>query len=145
MQPDTERPTAHAETAYEKRDVNVRGIVYFVVTLFLVLGFTLISMRWLFGYFNYTQPLGPGVTPFANSRTLPPEPRLQVHPVVDLDRMREEQNAMLNSYGWVDRATGKVRVPIDRAMEMLMQKGLPARQNARAQTQAAGAMQEQAK
>jgi hypothetical protein len=134
MQADTEQHSPSGKTTYETRDVNVRGIVYFVAVLFIVLVFALISMRWLFGFYSETQALGPGVTPFANSRTLPPEPRLQVHPEADLNRMREEQDEILNSYGWVDRANGKVRIPIDRAMDLLLQKGLPARQNPPAQT-----------
>ena len=127
--PDADRHLPHETTAYETRDVSVRGIVYFGVTLFIVLVIVLISMRWLFGFYSETQKLGPGATPFENSRTLPPEPRLQVHPEQDLNRMREQQDEILNSYGWVDRAGGKVRIPIDRAMDLLMQKGLPSRQS----------------
>ncbi|HEV2330417.1 MAG TPA: hypothetical protein VGY56_16670 [Verrucomicrobiae bacterium] len=39
------------------------------------------------------------------------------------------QNQKLNSYGWVDRSNGIVRIPIDRAMDLLMQRGLPTRTN----------------
>ncbi|MGA8923651.1 MAG: hypothetical protein WB682_10950 [Candidatus Dormiibacterota bacterium] len=112
---------------YETRDVKTRAIVYFGIGLFLVLVFSFVSMRWLFGYFSATQPLGPAATPFNNSRTLPPEPRLQVHPVVDLDRMRQSQNELLDSYGWVDRANGKVHIPIERAMDLIYERHLPAR------------------
>ena len=43
-------------------------------------------------------------------------------------RMQEEQT--LNSYGWVDQQAGVVRIPIDRAMELLAQRGLPTRPQA---------------
>jgi hypothetical protein len=115
---------------YEKRDVNARGILYFVIVLFLLLVASLVSMRSLFGYFSATQPLGPPASPFTTVRALPPEPRLQVQPVEDLNRVRQGQEDLLDSYGWVDRVNGKVRIPIDRAMELVIERGLPARQNA---------------
>ena len=130
---------------YEKRDVNTRTIMIFVGVLFVVLLVTFVSMRGLFGYFSETQNLGPGASPFDNSRVLPPAPRLQVDPAVDLDQVRQSQNEMLNSYGWADKATGKVRVPIDRAMDMLIERKLPVRQNAPVAQDAERAKKEPAK
>ena len=126
----TEHGENNSAVTYEKRDVNTRTILYFVGVLFVVLVATIVSMRGLFGYFSATQNLGPGASPFNNSRTLPPEPRLQVDPSVDLNEVRQSQEEILNSYGWADQATGKVRVPIERAMDMLIERKLPARQNA---------------
>jgi hypothetical protein len=123
----SERGESNPDVAFEKRDVNTRAILYFIVTLFAVVALTLISMRGLFGYYSATQKLGPGISPFYNSRELPPTPRLQVDPTVDLDQVRQSQNELLNSYGWADKATGKVRVPIDRAMDMLIERKLPVR------------------
>src|SRR5207247_4662310 len=40
-------------------------------------------------------------------------------------RMQEEQT--LNSYGWVDQQNGVVRIPIDRAMQLIAERGLPTR------------------
>ena len=58
---------------------------------------------------------------------LPPEPRLQDNAVEDLRRMRAAEDRILNGYGWVDRKKGVVRIPIDRAMDLLAQRGLPGR------------------
>jgi hypothetical protein len=115
---------------YEKRDVNARGILYFVIVLFLLLVASLVSMRSLFGYFSATQPLGPAASPFTTVRALPPEPRLQIQPVEDLNRVRQGQEDLLDSYGWVDRAGGGVHIPIGRAMELVIERGLPERQSA---------------
>jgi hypothetical protein len=125
----SERAQTNPEVTYEKRDVNARVILYFVLVLFLVLAVTLISMRGLFGYFSATQNLGPGASPFDNSRTLPPTPRLQVEPAADLNQMRQTREEMLNSYGWADKTSGTVRVPIERAMDMLIERKLPVRQS----------------
>lgn len=39
------------------------------------------------------------------------------------------QNQKLNSYGWEDRSRGIVHIPIGRAIDLLLQRGLPARTN----------------
>jgi hypothetical protein len=44
-----------------------------------------------------------------------------------LQQFTEAQNAKLNSYGWIDKSAGVIRIPIDRAMDLLAQRGLPAR------------------
>jgi hypothetical protein len=50
---------------------------------------------------------------------------LQVNAPGDLARLRAEEGATLSTYGWVDRAAGTVRIPIDRAMRLLLERGLP--------------------
>lgn len=54
----------------------------------------------------------------------PPEPRLQPDPNLDMRQMRAEEDALLSSYGWSDKASGTVRIPIDRAMDMLAARGM---------------------
>jgi len=44
---------------------------------------------------------------------------------LDIWRLRANEDAVLNSYGWADRRAGTVRVPIDRAMDLLVERGLP--------------------
>ncbi len=44
-----------------------------------------------------------------------------------LRQLRATEDAALNTYGWVDRANGKVHIPIERAMDLLLQRGLPVR------------------
>ena len=46
----------------------------------------------------------------------------------DLADLREKEDETLNSYGWVDRNAGVVRIPIDEAIKLTLQRGLPARQ-----------------
>lgn len=66
--------------------------------------------------------MSPPASPLAASyaRREPPEPRLQVDPLGDLDTLRAREAAQLNGYGWVDRQAGVVHIPIDRAMELLV-------------------------
>jgi hypothetical protein len=48
-----------------------------------------------------------------------------VKPGASLAELRAAEDADLNSYGWIDRKAGKVRIPIDRAMQLLLDRGLP--------------------
>jgi hypothetical protein len=52
---------------------------------------------------------------------------LQPHPATDLKRYCEIEQEQLSTYGWVDKNNGLVRIPVDRAMDIVLQKGLPAR------------------
>ena len=67
-------------------------------------------------------PLAQGVS------QAPPAPRLQTQPFKDVMQLKAEQRAVLNSYGWVDKANGVVHIPIERAMSLTLQRGLPARE-----------------
>lgn len=126
MQPNTEN-TRSAGAGYEKRDVNFRGAYIFAATIAATLIVVIFAMRGLFAYFSKAQTLGPPPTPFKTVRELPPAPRLQPEPKADLARVLEEQQQLLNSYGWVDESSGTVRIPIDRAMDELLRQGLPTR------------------
>ena len=54
----------------------------------------------------------------------PPAPRLQVNPQADLDRLRAEENERLDTFGWADRDRKNIRIPIERAMKLLSEKGI---------------------
>ena len=56
---------------------------------------------------------------------MPLGPQLQVNPREDWLKYREQQEQSLETYEWENRGAGTVRVPIERAMELLVQKGLP--------------------
>jgi hypothetical protein len=57
----------------------------------------------------------------------PPSPRLQTQPFKDIYLLRQGENEKLDSYGWVDKEAGVARIPIDRAMEVMIERGIPAR------------------
>ena len=57
----------------------------------------------------------------------PPAPNLQTQPFKDVYELRHAENEKLTSYGWVDKEGGVARIPVDRAMEVMLQRGLPAR------------------
>ncbi|MFY9802806.1 MAG: hypothetical protein WA211_16120 [Candidatus Acidiferrales bacterium] len=120
-------PHGAPKEAYERSDANPHNLLKWAVALAVVLVVVFIAMRWLFLFYGKEQSLGRPASPFENARVLPPQPRLQVQPRADLHAYCVQQLATLNSYGWEDQHNGVVRIPIDRAMDLVLQQGLPAR------------------
>jgi hypothetical protein len=60
----------------------------------------------------------------------PPAPRLQTQPFKDVFQLKTEQRDALNSYGWIDKANGVTHIPIERAMHLMLERGVPVRPNA---------------
>ena len=115
------------DEGYERSDANPSGVVRWAIWLIAVLVVVFISMAGLFDFYGKVQSLGKPASPFQNARVLPPAPRLQVEPRAELHSYCAQQDKLLNSYGWADEHNGVVRIPIDRAMELTLQQGLPAR------------------
>jgi hypothetical protein len=88
-----------------------------------------VLLFWLFGAFERREvERDPPAHPMLEHVSAPPEPRLQPVPTVDLRRVREEERKLLESHGWVDREAKIVRIPVERAAELLLQRGLPVRE-----------------
>ncbi len=122
------RPQAAHSQGYEKSDASPRGLLYFALVMAAILALASLSLIWLFKYFQKAENPGSFVAaPFAEERPLPPPPRVQPNPGEDLRNYYRSQQDLLNSYGWIDRQNGIVHLPIDRAMELLLQRGLPTR------------------
>jgi hypothetical protein len=101
----------------------VRPLIVAGVGLAAFAGAALLTMVWLFDYLAaHHAPRADYPPPLLERGHLPPEPRLQVSPVRDMQVMRAEENLVLRSYEWVDRQAGIVRIPIARAMELLTQQ-----------------------
>jgi hypothetical protein len=116
-----------AKESYERRDLSPRVIGLFLAGLVVVTGLVLLLIWGLFDYYATRQARADRPSsPLADVRQIPPEPRLQVSGAADLAAFRAKEEAELRSYGWVDRNAGTVRIPIDRTMDLLLQRGLPA-------------------
>jgi hypothetical protein len=131
----------HPESPYERRDVDVWVVGKFGIALALL---CVVCLALLFGLFRFFEARNGGPKPrFEQSvgidaSKLPPEPRLEESPILDLQRMRAAEDQVLNSYAWIDKQNGIVRIPISQAMDLLVQRGLPARQQAGPQSAASG-------
>jgi hypothetical protein len=111
---------------HERRDVNLRVIL---ITLF-IMGVTAIVIHAALWYLMRAYAANPAeaaerAAADARGSQIPPEPRLQISPPSDLAGVRREETAALSSWGWADKAHGFAHIPIDRAMDLLVQRGLP--------------------
>jgi hypothetical protein len=115
---------------YEERDIDLGAILRPALVVFLVIVATFIGMRWLFLYFQFRETgreKPPVAAAVRGTRELPPLPRLQIEPPKDLAKVRREEDETLRTYGWINRDAGVVRIPIDRAMDLVAESGLPTR------------------
>ena len=128
--PRVDNPDVH----HEESDVDIRAIFGFGIGL-AVAGIVISFVVWLlFQHFEARESRK--VTPefplaAQQGNRLPPEPRLQTNPRADLADLRAQEESVLETYGWVDKNASVVRIPIEEAMKLTVQRGLPARQERR--------------
>jgi hypothetical protein len=112
---------------HERKDVDVPTLftIAFLLLVSCIAIFIVVTL--MMRYFKVHEPAvtaGQANLPVGRTKEFP-EPRLEVKPGASLAELRAAEDADLNSYGWIDRNTGTVRIPIDRAMQLLLDRGLP--------------------
>lgn len=129
----------HPSVDYERRDANARAILYLGVA-FIVIAIILhfaVGLVWKeFAGDEREQNFAPSTLINGNQFARPPQPQLQVSDEADMERLRATQEQELNSYGWIDRERGVVRIPIEQAMKTIAQKGLQAGRQSASQADA---------
>jgi hypothetical protein len=118
-------------SAPEGDDVNVTAVWVFGAGMLLAAIVLYVLLGQLFAVFTGREALAGAVHryPVAAEPREPPEPRLQRNPRQDLRDFRAREDAILGTYGWIDPAAGIVRIPIEEAMKITAQRGLPARRS----------------
>jgi len=104
---------------YEKSDANPRliGALALGVAVFLLV--TPFALRAIY-------PGAESAGRVTGALPVPPAPRLQVKPAVDLERLRSYERGRLETFGWADRDAQIAHIPIERAMQLLALRGWPA-------------------
>jgi hypothetical protein len=144
-------PAAHGD--YERRDISAAAVLYFLAGL-LVAG--LIAYFVVYGLYSFLKnqdqarqvPVSPLITnPPSDTRRLPkeyttdagstdyekylkknfPVPQLETDERNQLDKIRLNEEQILSTYDYIDQKAGTVRIPIDRAIDLIAQRGLPVR------------------
>jgi hypothetical protein len=128
MNPEAEKQTpSNPEVRHEKRDIYVKPILWFGVGLIVVgLLLHLLLAGMLVWFAEGRARSQPARSPLAGQRphfpgnlSSIPEPRLQESEFHDARELREAEERILTGYGWADENTWDVRIPIERAMELL--------------------------
>jgi len=111
---------------HERTDAKMSAIVIFLVVLFGAVILIQPLVFWLMNTFAaQARKSDPVLSPLADTEQIPPEPRLQADPTADMVELRRKEAELLASYAWIDKQQGIVRIPIDRAIDLLLERGLP--------------------
>ena len=109
-------------SAHETGDVSLRPVVLGGLGLIVALAVVGLAGAGYFVHLERQQAReSPPASPLSERRA-PPVPRLQPDPAGDMRALRAWERGVLESYGWVDRDAGRVRIPIDRAIDLLTER-----------------------
>lgn len=127
--PPTKKSTLPPELAHDDREIDARSIARFSGIVILVTLATMVLVWFVDEELAQDERAGHAPPrPMASSLPDgPPEPRLQRVPKDGLAALRAQEAEHLETYGWVDEPRGVVRIPIDRAIDVLAERGLPTR------------------
>jgi hypothetical protein len=121
---------------HEARDPHLHNVVIVIASVACMIVFCLASAGILVAIFSNhrpmqkMQPLGLIAAPNLKPLERFPKPDLQIDDDhAERVALLAAQDERLNSYGWIDRSNGIVQIPIQRAMDLLAQRGLPSRTN----------------
>lgn len=117
-----------AESGHEVTDISPLRVALTGLVLAVVIIVTLLVAYGLFYFFRGSEDRArPTPSPLSYAPEPVPEPRLEVEPGEELNALRADEDETLKTYGWIDQEKGVVRIPIDRAIDILAERGLPTR------------------
>ena len=134
---------------YEQSDVKITGILVFLVAMGIFVVVTAVTCYGIGKVFNaymnredgpnskWTQTVD--VRQLGNLPSSPemqnkiaemtktfPTPRVQLDDGnQDIADLHARENLLLNNYTWIDQSKGTMRIPVERAMEIIARSGLP--------------------
>jgi hypothetical protein len=141
MTDETKNENAAGNGGFEHQDLQPSGILYFLLGVAILLLLSILGIRGVYAFLDRREkalqpPVNPLVTnvPTDTRHVAPgypqsvfPEPKLEENERGQLNGILLQQEDALYSYGWIDEKAGTVRIPIERAMDLIAQRGLPVR------------------
>jgi len=136
MTDDTKHETpSHGD--YERQDLAPSGILYFLATLGVATILCLFGLKGLYAYLDHREKAGqPAVNPLITNvpadtrhvapgypQTAFPSPKLEEDERGQLNGILVNEEQKLYSYGWVDEKAGTIHIPIERAMDLVLEHG----------------------
>ncbi|HWR53831.1 MAG TPA: hypothetical protein VN428_22160 [Bryobacteraceae bacterium] len=103
---DTPHVTTHEHTGFDSGEPKVRYIAVAGVALFVVLAAIILGVQWYYDTVHEQQVFVKQLEPVSQ----------------DLKVLRAREEADLTQYRYIDRAKGTVRLPIERAMELVVKE-----------------------
>lgn len=128
---DTDHARAGGRSGHEADRVNIRGLWISAAVLAAVCVLSGIVVLWVFRVLDRRLvEAEPALAPLARpaGEAPVPEPRLLTNEPANLTDFRAREAEKVETYGWVDEPGGIVRIPVERAKDLILERGLPARQ-----------------
>ena len=117
------------DVRYEKEDINERSTFWFgfwILVLMVGVAFLLKPLYDLLVAHGVESQAPAAYVAESDPEALaPPAPRLQVLPELELAELRAQEEAILDSYAWIEKDRGVVRIPVEEAMRIVAERGLP--------------------
>lgn len=114
---------------YEKRDISLPVISRWVIYLFIFCAIGALA-AWITYVIFLPKGRDPqALAPLTAREQRPPSPVLQAYPKVEMRDFRVQENAAVKSSGWVKKESGQARIPIEEAIKLTAERGLPTGQN----------------
>jgi len=142
----------HREESFEQQDLSVTGVFYFMMGLAVVIALVYGISAGMYKFLEASDkkreaPVNPmAIKTGVDPRSMPfptiqekieqtfPKPVLEHSERLQFENIVKQQDQILASYDWVDQKNGVVRIPIDKAMDLVAQRGLPVRPEGAAAT-----------
>lgn len=117
---------------HETHDASIRAVVVTGAGVAIGAALVFVLVYMIFQYLADHPPTTAAFNPMAETdrQQLAPSPHIEEHPAMELKELHSLEDKLLTTYGWADKNTGVVRIPIDRAMEIQLQRGFPTRKEA---------------
>jgi hypothetical protein len=126
-----EKASQQHSAGHETRDAKIAPIVLTGAGLALTVAIVGLVVYGVFQYLETHPPTSARPNPMsAEESQIPPAPRIEEHPAIEIQQLHSQENNILSTYGWTDKKAGVVRIPIDRAMELQLERGFPTRKEA---------------
>ena len=132
MDENTKHPEPPRGAGHETADVNIWAIGKFAIALIVITAVSIVMLIGLFRYFQSREGEAKAIDPVK----MFPSPQLETSEPTDLKQFRETEEKFLTGYAWVDPQKGVVRIPVSQAIDLLVKRGLPVRQQVVNQTAA---------
>jgi hypothetical protein len=107
---------------HEVKDAKAGCVIMVGVAMILIAISLHVGLWTMFDFFATSAQQQDIAPPPVFSTAPPPGPQLEVDPAADLARVRSREEGLLNSYDWVDRQRGIVRIPIETAKQLAVQR-----------------------
>jgi len=121
---------SHAESAHEQvefdREIQYHQLIWMGVGLLVIALASGVLVFFMLKGFMQWRDKSAGLPPVMSAApALATGPQLLARPADELTRLRAAEDEQLHSYGWIDQTQGVARIPIERALDIAAEKGLP--------------------